>query len=480
MKDTFTRVARPEDLGLSSRALLQFFEEHRDMGLHSLALVRQGKAYALSMRPWREDLPHTLFSLSKSFCSMAAGIAADEGLIGYDESVADVLRDSLPGGYDPRLHDVKLRHLLSMSSGLDPMSDRRSLRARKDWARTVLGHRVLHEPGSRFHYNTLGTYLAGRMVAARTGLSLRDYLMPRLFEPLGIARPQWDCCPMGYNTAGFGLHLSCLDIARAAQLLLNRGVWQGRRLLSEEYLALATGKQVDNKGLREGEPPDWEQGYGFQFWRSRHGRYRGDGMYGQIMLIDDGNDLALCCTAGLWDMGKEMDALHRLADGLLDMPAADRKAQAALRRLEDTLSHPAPPDDGGPMSLEGSYLGRGGRRLRIERAASDQLRLFLSWPGRLWPADFTLGRGQPCRGEYSAQVYGEGMQRYEGRYGVKDGVLSAQVLMPEGPYTLRLSLHPRADGLRARFEGVGFDRGDFIYRKAGQGRPGAKRRPGSD
>ncbi len=466
MSNAILRAKTPEEMNLSSQALLNFVDRHWPMGIHSLALVRDHQVYAISMKPWREDIPHTLFSLSKSFCSMAAGIAVDEGLISYEDSVADVLQASLPKGYDEKLHEVKLKHLLSMSSGLDPMSDRRGMRAKQDWARAALGYKVLHQPGTRFHYNTLGTYLAGRMVSARTGQGLRDYLMPRLFEPLGISRPQWDCCPLGHNVAGFGLHLSVLDIAKAAQLLLNRGVWQGKRLLSEQYLSLATSKQVDNQGINPNEPADWEQGYGFQFWRSRFGRYRGDGMYGQVMLIDDKHDLALCCTAGIWDMGQEMDALHQLMDELLQLPREDNKAQARLAKLEKTLAFPAPPDDGGQMNLEGSYLGRGGRRLRIERHGED-LRLYYTGPGRLWPADFGLSRGKPFQGEYSAQVYGEAMQPYQGRYGVKDGVLSAQALMPGAPYSLQLTARQRADGLRLRFEGVGFDRGDFNFRRVG-------------
>lgn len=103
MAGGWTKVSLPEDMGLSSSALLKFFEKHAGMGIHSLSVVRDGSVYAIARKPWHEDLPHTLFSLSKSFCSMAAGMAVHEGLLSYDDSVTDVLRGSLPKGYDPAL-----------------------------------------------------------------------------------------------------------------------------------------------------------------------------------------------------------------------------------------------------------------------------------------------------------------------------------------------------------------------------------------
>ncbi len=468
MKEGWKKVSSPEEMGLSSAAFLRFFERHRELGLHSLVAVRDGKAYTVSVKPWREEAPHTLFSLSKSFTSMAAGIAQAEGLISFEDSVADVLRDSLPRDHDPKLHQVKLRHLLSMSSGLDPVSDQRSLRGKRNWARAILGFKVLHEPGTTFHYNTMGTYLAGRMAARRTGMSLRDYLLPRLFEPLRIAKPQWDCCPAGYNTAGFGLHLSAMDIARTAQLLLNRGVWNGKRLLSKDYLSQATGIQVSNLNSASGEnPSDWEQGYGWQFWRSRHGRYRGDGMYGQVMMIDDRNNLALAVTAGVNDMGGEMDALHELMDDLLSMTPGTPHERDSLAKLAEELAFPDPLDDGGALFGEGSYITRDGKALRLETPDRDTLRVFYrgrgQWPGYV----FTMKRGTAHRGEFYTPAPGERPQAYLGRFGVRDGVVTVQAVMPEAPYRMKLDISRSGRGLSVKMDSVGAESGTFDFTPAG-------------
>lgn len=464
MEKGLIRASSPEEMGLSSAAFLGFFERQRDLGIHSLAAVRNGKAYAVSSRPWRDDAPHTLFSLSKSFTSMAAGIAADERLISFEDSIAEVLSDSLPKKADPKLRQVKLRHLLSMSSGLDPVSDQRSLRGKQNWAREILGFQVLHEPGTVFHYNTMGTYLAGRMVAKRTGMSLRDYLIPRLFEPLGIRKPQWDCCPLGYNTAGFGLHLSVMDIARAAQLLLNRGVWDGKRLLSEAYLSQATKTQIDNRSSESGEDPsDWEQGYGWQFWQARHGRYRGDGMFGQVMMIDDRNNLALAVTAGLNDMGLEMDALHELMDGLLRLPASSPKERGQLKKLSGELACPEPPDDGGALFGEGSYLTSDRKTLRLETPDEDTLRVFYRGRGEFLPFAYTMKRGQAHRGELFVLTPGERPQAYLGRFGVRGGVITAQTVMPEAPYRMWMEIRKTGRGLSVRMDSVGSDSGTFDF-----------------
>ena len=467
MNHLIHQVNCPEAMGLSGQAVIRFFEQHHQLGIHSMAVVKNHQVYALSRKPWGENQPHTLFSLSKSFCSMAAGIAIWEGKISPEDLLAEVIPEALPEEYDLRINDIRLKDLLSMSSGLSPKSDQRLHRYRKNWAKEALVHPVIHEPGTVFHYNTLGTYLAGRMVEKRVGMTLRDYLQPRLFEPLGIKKHQWDCCRLGHNLAGIGLHLSCMDIARVAQLLLNQGTWGDRQLLPIEYLRQATAKQVDNCVEEGPNPhPDWLQGYGWQFWMARHGRYRGDGMYGQIMLIDQKNQLALAVTAGENMMGNEMDALHQLMDELMSLPQLDKKGQDALNELKKNLELPIPADSGEALFGEGSYWTRDGRYLRLEIWDEDTLRLMFQGKGQTLVSDFTLNRSHAHHGEYSANVAGERPVAYQGRFGVKDGVITAQAVMPEAPYQLTAQLTLTPEGLQAEFHNIGMDSGKFRFIKA--------------
>lgn len=464
MSEGILRVKSLREMDLSEKALLNFLPKMERLGICALAVVKENRVFATAVRPWDTDSPHTLFSLSKSFCSMAAGMAVDEGLLSYSDTVADVLSDNLPDNYDPALKEVSLHHLLSMSSGLHESSDHEP-RDKRDLARAILSYPVVHEPGTRFHYNTMGTYLAGRMVSKKTGMSLRDYLMPRLFEPLGIRKPQWDCCPMGYNLAGFGLHLSVMDLAKTAQLMLNRGVYQGKRLLSEDYINRACVKQIDNDNLKQPDHPDWTQGYGYQFWMAGKGRFRGDGMYGQVMMMDPNHRLSVCCTAGLNAMGDEMDAIHELMDELITLPEADIKESAKLAERAFNLTERTPEDSGDPLFGEGSYDAGEGRGFRLEILDENTLRVMFMMPDVSQPLCFTYGRKEAYHGEFTPFVLGEGPQPYLGRFGVKNGVIKAHALMYHSPYKVRLRVCGEENGLRLQVRAIGLYSGTYRLKK---------------
>ena len=144
---------------------------------------------------------------------------------------------------------------------------------------------MTEQPGTQFRYNTPATFMQSAIVQKVSGQTVLDYLRPRLFEPLGIANPRWDTNSEGISLGGYGLRVRTEDIAKLGQLYLQRGMWNGRRLLPAEWVAQATSRQIGN-----GDDPnsDWAQGYGFQFWQCRHGAYRGDGAFGQILRGDAG------------------------------------------------------------------------------------------------------------------------------------------------------------------------------------------------
>ena len=113
-----------------------------------------------------------------------------------------------------------------------------------------------------------------------------DYLRPRLFDPLGIHGATWESCPQGINTGGWGLKLKTEDIAKFGQLYLQKGVWEGQRLIPEAWIEEATSKQISNGPADSSS--DWTEGYGYQFWMCRHGAYRGDGAFGQFCVVGAG------------------------------------------------------------------------------------------------------------------------------------------------------------------------------------------------
>ena len=160
------------------------------------------------------------------------------------------------------------------------------------------------EPGTVFAYNQPCTYALSAIIQRVSGGSLTEYLRPRLFEPLGIAPYGWRTDPLGRELGYSGLHVPTEAIAKLGQLYLRDGAWNGRGCCRAEWVAEATRSHVATNR----PDPDWDQGYGFQFWRSRHG-YRGDGAFGQFMLILPEADAVVAITSQSPDMQGLLDAL---------------------------------------------------------------------------------------------------------------------------------------------------------------------------
>lgn len=327
---TLTRTT-PEAQGVSSHAMLAFLDdvERNIPELHSLMLVRHGSVIAEGWwAPYAPQLPHMLFSLSKSFTSTAIGMAVDEKRLTVDDFVLSFFPEEAPSGADAHLQAMRVRHLLSMSTGHAQDASDRTF-AQRNWVKAFLSLPVEHEPGTFFCYNTAATYMLSAILQKLTGEKLLDYLRPRLFQPLGITGASWQSCPLHINTGGFGLKVRTEDIARLGLLYLNQGLWHGQRLLSEAWIAEATARQVPN-----GENPDsdWNQGYGYQFWRCRHNCYRGDGAFGQYCLVLPEQDAVLAITAGTHDLqGVLTKVWDTLLPGMAPAPLLpDLAAQTTL------------------------------------------------------------------------------------------------------------------------------------------------------
>ena len=329
---TFPR-ASAESQGIPSKAILAFVEEAESTidALHGVMIVRRGQVVAEGWwAPYAAAEPHMMFSLSKSFTSTAVGMAVAEGRLTIDDPVLGFFPDLGPAEPSANLEAMRVRDLLTMSTGHHvediqgfPYSSDENLVA------TFLSLPVAHKPGTHFVYNTPASYVLSAIVQKVSGETVLDYLRPRLFAPLGITDPQWEASRQGVSMGGFGLKMRTEDIARFGQLYLQKGAWQGRSLLPATWVELATARQVSN-----GSSPssDWEQGYGFQFWRSRHGFYRGDGAHGQFCLVLPQHDVVIAITAGTRDMASVMNLVWtRLVPAF--SPTAlppDEKAAAAL------------------------------------------------------------------------------------------------------------------------------------------------------
>jgi CubicO group peptidase (beta-lactamase class C family) len=332
---TQLKRSSPEVEGIPSSAVLDFIravEQHTHPldAVQGFMLLRHGNVAAEGWwAPYGPQFPHTLYSLSKSFTSTGIGLAVAEGLLTVNDPVLKFFPGDAPAKPSENLKAMRVRHLLSMNTGhkedttqhvfqsrhqlsLVGLEARRRMDTSRpaggeddNWPRVFLSLPVEYQPGTWFVYNTAATYMLSAIITKLTGESLLDYLRTRLFDPLGIENPTWETDPRGVNLGGTGLHVKTEDIARFGQMYLQKGVWDGERILTEEWIAEATKATSDNSNTQTN--PDWTAGYGYQFWRCRHNCYRGDGAFGQYCIVMPDQNAVLAITGGLRDMQAVLD-----------------------------------------------------------------------------------------------------------------------------------------------------------------------------
>ncbi|MBQ4086196.1 MAG: serine hydrolase [Clostridia bacterium] len=237
---------------------------------------------------WEEDCRRNIYSASKSFTSCAVGIAQSEGLLSIDEKLVDAFAGDLPEEVGENLAKATVRDLLTMCLGQAEgflMGGQRVWMEEEDWVKASLAVPFAYAPGEKFVYNNVGPYLAGILVQRRAGCDLVEYLMPRLYTPLGIRRPTWEVDPLGNTFGAGGLMLTLDELHRFGRLYLQNGMWNGKQLVPEDWVRESTTKQVENGA----------HGYGYLFWAGERGSFRADGKYHQYsILLRDRNAVVSC------------------------------------------------------------------------------------------------------------------------------------------------------------------------------------------
>jgi CubicO group peptidase (beta-lactamase class C family) len=444
----------PESQGVSSKAVLGFIEALDQIDqMHSAMLVRHGRVVAEGWwSPYAADDPHMLYSLSKSFASTAVGLAIAEGKLSLDDSVASFFPEDVPTEPSDNLKSMRVRDLLAMNTGQHG-EDVGGFRfdGPQPLTKAFLAMPVAHKPGTHFFYNTPATYMCSAIVQKVSGEKLIDYLRPRLFEPLGIANPTWEESADGVSFGGFGLNVTTEDIAKFGELYLRRGKWNGKQLIPAEWIEMATARQVSN-----GSSPasDWEQGYGFQFWRCRHGAYRGDGAFGQYCIVMPQQDAVLAITSGVTDMQAVLNVvwdklLPALNQGNDALPADVETAEQLKKRLA-ALQVPTPSGDRDSSvgaEVSGAFFEFPANDVQLESvrldATGDEVVLTMRAAGKeyripcgfgQWPRDAVAPRlGDPRSNGAESRVAAAGAWTAGNRY-------QAKLCMVETPYQLTLSL----------------------------------------
>lgn len=333
--------ALPEAEGVDSRGVLALVGrlEAKVDAVHSLMLVRHGRVVAEGWwAPYAADDVHVTYSVTKSFVSTAVGMAADDGLLDIDDRVVDFFPEIAPAEPAKFMAQMRVRDLLTMTSGhANDMMDHLRARRGDDWTACFLETNVEAAPGHQFHYNSAASYLLAAIVQKVTDRTVEDFLRPRLFEPLGIDRTVWGKNAEGVSGPG-DLSVTTEELAKFGLLYLHKGVWEGRRLLSEHWVTNATSWQTATT------PGDgnWNQGYGFQFWMNKGPGYRADGSLGQFCFVMPELDAVLVILSGTTNTNEVMESVWgELVPAMHDAPLpADAAAHDALARKLASLTLP--------------------------------------------------------------------------------------------------------------------------------------------
>lgn len=336
----------PASVDVASTAIDALLDRLERMSIecHSLMIVRRGHVLAEGWwAPYSADEPHLLYSLTKSFTAMAVGLVADDGLLSLDDQVIDLLPDHVPGDVPAEARLLTVEHLLTMTAGHaeDTLEDAWGLEP-SDLVRGYLRMPIAVEPGARYTYDNATTFVLARMVERVSGQSLPQLLRARLFDPMGIVDVEWDRVGSGAVFGFHGLHLTTEAVAAFGELMLRGGRWQGRQLVSRDWMERATRKQVDSRHYSPGAPgPDFHSGYGYQIWMSPYG-FHGNGAFGQQCVVVPHLDLVVALTAAHTEVRHAQDTLDAIWECLL--PGIDTSGSVAAdtalsRRLQQlTLS----------------------------------------------------------------------------------------------------------------------------------------------
>ncbi len=412
----FPRVT-PESVGIPSAAVEKLLDTLEFGGFtepHGLMIYRHGKVCAEGWwSPYAAGMRHAQMSHTKTYAGTAVGIAVTEGLVKLDDRLIDIFPDLAPEEPGEYLKKLRVQDVMCMGAGM-PRMPRQEL----DWVRAFLANEIVYEPGTRFIYST-SCELQAAIVRRVSGLGLMDYLKPRLFDKLGIDTKNlyWARQGDGCEFCSAGLQATTEDNLRLMALYLQKGVWEGERILSEEFVRLATTTRIStvNPDDKRPVPENINPGYGFMLWMCKpEDSYRADGLGGQYTVVLPRQDMIIAITENAADPFRTLDAFWELLKEVRDQPLPeDEEASRKLARRMQRLCVPAepvaplgpPPGDGGRNGVAH------GQRQRVLREHPVRLRLQRRHhglrpplPGRPPALYLYRGRGDPDRpGQHGRQ-----------------------------------------------------------------------------
>lgn len=368
----------PAQAGLDE-SHLQTFMQHmvrNGINLHSVLMLRGNDIFFEKYwAPFTADSIHRMYSVTKSFVSIAIGCLLDEGKLSLDDPICRYFPDKLPDNLSPQMARQTIRHMLTMTTCFAGLPEYHWFQPGvTDRTAFYFSGKPSQPAGTLFNYDSTGSYILGVLVERLSGMSLLDYLCSKVLDRIGgFESAQMLSTPDGTPWGDSALLCTPRALMNFARFVMNMGTWEGERLLSESYLREATACQTDNN-LTDGRNYN-QQGYGYQIWRTWNNSFSFNGMGGQFAICVPDSDFIFVCTCD-HQLNSERDnpvifrAVFDLIVPYLDgktppAPAFDLDAplQLSVARGE-SHSDFARKIDGATFALEENPMGI--RRLQLE------------------------------------------------------------------------------------------------------------------
>lgn len=296
--------AKPEEVGVSAKQIKKYVSilEKYGMATHNVIMARHDKIFFEQYwEPFNEEFSHRMYSVTKSFVSIAIGFLIQDGKLSLDDKVISFFPDDIPEDLLPNVADQTVRDMLMMSTGFvgpqgnwfaEKPKDRVKFYFEKSSQKLNPGRVGSKIPGAFFEYDSNGSFILGALAERLSGKMLVDYLREKLFDKIGVSNKA-KClkCPGGHSWGDSALICTPMDLLKVARFVMNYGKVNGEQILSEDYLREATSRKIDNSlaGLRGLS----SFGYGYQFWRTWYNSFFFNGMGCQFAICVPDKDIIL-------------------------------------------------------------------------------------------------------------------------------------------------------------------------------------------
>ncbi|MBQ7943028.1 MAG: serine hydrolase [Lachnospiraceae bacterium] len=304
----FQTATSPEEGGIPTGAVEAFIKEigEKQLALHGFMLLR-GKTILAEryVKPFSRTANHRMYSITKSFTSLAIGLLVQEGKLALTDKICDYFSEKLPKEVDERIAAMTIRDMLCMSSAHRMTTYKRY---DGDWVESFFHLKPSHQPGTVFSYDTSATHTLTALVEKLTGKELLAYLKEKFLDKLGFSDGAYILKePAGVSMGGSGLVCPIEDLAKVAYLCNHYGVLDGEELYPSQYLKEATSKQI---GTPLQVIQDEREGYGYYFWRARKDGFCMYGMGGQLAVCFPQHDFVFLTIADMQGSGVALQPLY--------------------------------------------------------------------------------------------------------------------------------------------------------------------------